>query len=451
MDEVDLRRTELLVGVSAKLGHSRTVEIEAQANSHVGQVRDVNEDAFLIDEGLGLYVVCDGMGGHAGGDVASEMAADTLRSFLRQRRDDLDKMRDGAPADEAATWMQRGVQAASATVFHYASQDKARRGMGCTCSAILLLGNKAVMGHVGDSRVYLKRGGEVYQLSEDHTYLREAVKQGIITPEDAAESNLSNVVTRAVGPKPTVMVDTLVFDVLPGDTFLLCSDGLHNYMNRTDELSATLGASDLRATVDQAIETANERGGGDNITALVIRLTSTPAEEPAGTERVTRITQELTILRHVGLFKELEMKELVNVANAFHYEDYGPNEVVVREGDASDTLFILVNGEAVVSRHGTELGRLKAGDHFGEMALLAQRPRSATVTTEEASHVLVLERARFHELLGGQPVTAAKFLWRLAQTLSLRLDDFYLAQDEARPTLKEGQTEAHGLLKSPFD
>lgn len=430
------------------------MQILVHGVSDVGRVRQLNEDHFLVDQDLGLYIVCDGMGGHAAGDVASKTTADTVRGYLVQRRDLLQAVARGeTSADEAAALLRHGIQSASALVHEMGVQDVSRKGMGTTCCALLILGGKAIMGHVGDSRLYLSRAGQVYQLSEDHTFIQEALRRGMLTPEQAVNNPHQNLVTRAVGPNPSVLVDTLVFDVLPGDTLLLCSDGLHGYVKEAPELAAALQPESLEAITKHLVATANERGGADNITAVALRATVQAPEEKVQSERAHRVTAELQALGHIVLFSELEMKELVKVANAFTHRDIGADEVVVHEGDVSESLFVIVSGKAIVVRGGVEVATLHAGDHFGEMALLSRRPRSATVRSVKPGRLLELSRKAFYEIMQSDSVIAAKFLWRLAQTLSLRLDDVYVLSERLgiEGEGKRGDTQRYGIFPSPFD
>jgi PPM family protein phosphatase len=428
------------------------VQILWHGVSDVGRVRELNEDHFFADPDLGLYLVCDGMGGHRAGDVASRLAAQTVHEHLRGCFSILTEVAQGQRSpDDAAACLRAAIELASACVHELGVQDTQKKGMGTTCSALLLLGGKGIMGHVGDSRLYLARQGQVYQLSEDHTFVQEAIRRGMLTPAQARESAHKNLVTRAVGPSPSVLVDTLVFDVLASDTLLLCSDGLHGYVDDPAELAEALARDEIDALCNRLIHTANERGGADNITCIVIRPTSDSAEDTIQCERTTRITAELSALHHIVLFSELDMKELVKVANACDHRAFGPGEVVVHEGEAAETLFVIVSGAATVSRGGADLALLRSGDHFGEMALLSRRPRSATVQTLQDSTLLALERDRFYGLLQADPVIGAKFLWRLAQTLSLRLDDVYVHQDRLSEAEAKKTTQRYGLFPSPFD
>jgi hypothetical protein len=296
------------------------------------------------------------------------------------------------------------------------------------------------------------RGGAIHQLSEDHTFLQEAVRHGIMTPEQAKQSTHKNIITRAVGPLEKVIVDTLVFDVLDGDTFLLCSDGLHGYIEEPVELTPILAVPRLDAVPAQLVALANGRGGADNITVIALRVEAeagTQEEKEEQTERATLVNAGLETMRHIQLFEELSMAELLRVSNCCRQQDFKPDEVIIREGESSEALFLLVNGQVVVERNEHPVAMLGAGSHFGEMALLSQRPRSATVKARTVANVLVLERSLFFAMLQQDSVLATKFLWRLAQSLSLRLDDFYDLQEAGKDTIKT--TLRFGLYPSPFN
>jgi serine/threonine protein phosphatase PrpC len=238
----------------------------------VGRRREANEDAFLRDDEVGLWVVADGMGGHAAGEVASREAIDTIHGMVRRGKPML-----GAPSpltDEKSRAAQRmlegGVQAATYLLYAMAELDRGMAGMGTTISAMMRFGEHLVLGQVGDSRIYRVRGEEAEQLTEDHTLIAWQLKQGLITPEQARVSRQRNVITRAVGSRDYVQVDTSVWDAMGGDRYLLCSDGLHGYL-KLEEIPAILAEGGAFA-VDKLIDLANGRGGKDNITALVVEV-----------------------------------------------------------------------------------------------------------------------------------------------------------------------------------
>lgn len=249
--------------------------------SDIGRRRLSNEDAFLADDALGLYVVADGMGGHNAGEVASGEAVDALHGMVRQQENALraiEALPKGEPTSEAGTTALRqvlrlvesAVQAATYMVFGLGQANPERKGMGTTLSVLLLRGDYAVTAQVGDSRIYLVRGGNAEQVTEDHTLVAWQLKRGIITPEQAQMSKQKNVITRAVGSREYVEVDTRMLPVQGGDRFLLCSDGLHSYLNHGE--IAELGSDNVRDATARAVQTANQRGGRDNITAVLVEL-----------------------------------------------------------------------------------------------------------------------------------------------------------------------------------
>ncbi|HEY8431678.1 MAG TPA: Stp1/IreP family PP2C-type Ser/Thr phosphatase [Sandaracinaceae bacterium] len=239
----------------------------------IGRRRTSNEDAFLLDDELGLYVVADGMGGHAAGEVASREAVDTVMGMVRRGRAAIERFdREGSEESRRAVQrlLESAVQAATYMVFAIAENDPDQKGMGTTVSALLITQTHAVIAQVGDSRIYLMRDGGVYQLTEDHTLVAWQVKQGIISEAEAALSPHKNVITRAVGSRDYVQVDTQVLEIGPGDRFLLCSDGLHGYLDEREiPPILELGA---HAAVARLIDLANARGGRDNITAVVVEI-----------------------------------------------------------------------------------------------------------------------------------------------------------------------------------
>src|SRR5215813_8738776 len=248
------------------------MRITASGQTDVGRQRDHNEDAYLIDPDLGLYIVCDGMGGHAAGEIASQETVRFVQEAIRRQQAVLTAY-STTPTFEQRTQVlhlvQEAVQEACAHVYAIGQSDPRKKGMGTTIALLLLLGEAAVIAHAGDSRVYLVRDHQAHQLTEDHSLVWSMLKSGQFTKEEAENWPYSNVITRCVGTKPTIQVDTLFVECMAHDRFLLCSDGLHNYLKREDELaqmSARLSLDDFVAT---CIVFANERGGSDNITVVV--------------------------------------------------------------------------------------------------------------------------------------------------------------------------------------
>lgn len=248
------------------------------ARTDVGRKRQINEDAFFHDDAMGFYVVADGVGGHNKGEIASREAVEQLRMWVYGASRDLDRLVERVEAgDTECVWeirrlLESGVKSACYMVFGMAELDPEKKGMSTTMSALLVRGGLAFAVHVGDSRVYRVRKASVLQLTEDHTLINYKLKHGMITKAEAEKAAGKNVITRAVGHKDYVQVDTADLDIAAGDRFLLCSDGLHGYLATDKEVADLCSDGELEECADAAIALANQRGGKDNITALIIEV-----------------------------------------------------------------------------------------------------------------------------------------------------------------------------------
>lgn len=244
------------------------------ARSETGPVRQENQDSCVADPELGLFMVCDGMGGHLGGARASQLACAVVSAELGRLGPLAERAAPGKRIDgeELCHRVTRAVLLAHRAICEEADTDLTKAGMGTTCTLLLLCGDgRGVLGHVGDSRLYQLAGGKVERLSEDHSLVNELVKRGTLTEAEAAVHPQANVILRALGASPGPEVDTRVLPVDGGRTFLLCSDGLTRYFRHDQELAPVLGAGDCRSAVDRLVQTALDAGGRDNVTAVVLR------------------------------------------------------------------------------------------------------------------------------------------------------------------------------------
>lgn len=409
------------------------MQLLAKGLTDVGRKRSHNEDTLLCREDLGLFLVADGMGGHAGGEIASAMAAETVAAFLDSRMSVFQRLQREPDNEEACDDAERvvfdAIHEASRKVFARAQSENGKAGMGTTLTLVVLHGNKGVMGHVGDSRLYLERRGELHQLSEDHSYVNELIRRGLLAKEEAEASPYANVITRAVGIQADVQADTLVFDVLPGDTFLLCSDGLSRYVTDDAELQTMLKGERLDEIPTRLVAVANDRGGKDNITAICVRSVD---ENNLHCTRTQEVLLRVDTLQDIKLFQQLTLRELMTVMESLGAETRQAGSVVVREGDPGVRLYVVLSGHLQVSRQGRPVADLRRGTHFGEMALLNQRPRSASVRAVETSRLLYMTREAFQELVRKHPELGVKLLWSFGQELSLRLDEATLASEPGR-------------------
>lgn len=246
--------------------------IEREALTDVGRARERNEDSYYAGEYV--FAVADGLGGHNAGDVASRLAVEPLAAF--------DRAVEGLPDDRLADALAKAVDAANKAVYQRAQNDAKVRGMGTTLTAVAIANGSAHLAHVGDSRCYLVRAGEISQLSSDHTLVARMVEEGKLTPEQAETHPQRSILTRALGAEPDIDVDTLEIQLLPGDRLVLCSDGLSSVIGDEQILATLADSKGLKEACKRLIDLANERGGPDNITVVVVEVTGEGAARPAG-------------------------------------------------------------------------------------------------------------------------------------------------------------------------
>ncbi len=389
------------------------------ALSDPGLKRSANEDSYLMDEEIGLFVVCDGVGGHVAGGTASDMAGKMIRQVVNDGRTIIQKYNaDRSLKNRAivAGLLQKAIQTANEQIFRMAEVDVVKRGMCTTVVALIVLEDYAILAHVGDSRIYLHRTNQVHQLTEDHKYAIEMVKRGLMKPEEALKSPQANVLTRAVGIQPAVQVDTLQLELADGDLFLLCSDGLHNYADRT-ELKSRFTGADVKALPTQLIEFAKAQGGSDNITAICVKLEM----EKTARDDVVDALKKTEIFGKIPMFRYLGYTEMTKVLSIAHLKQYAAGASIVNQGDPSDEMYIIAAGEADVLKNGVKIAERKKGDFFGEMGIFDNAPRSATVSARTAVTGITLHRKDLLELLRQESQIAVKLLWALNRELNERI------------------------------
>lgn len=251
------------------------MQLSVGAGTDVGMIRSGNEDAFFAeaDARRGVFIVADGMGGHAAGEVASEMAVQIVSRELLALASAYDP--------EAPPRMARALQQANRAIYERMLAESDKQGMGTTASVLLLSEDRYLIGQIGDSRIYLLRDGELRQLTKDHSYVQEQVDAGLLTPEQARYHPYSNVITRCVGASEEVEADLFEGTMRAGDVFLVASDGLTGMVDDRRLQQILLARSGPGRIVDALITEANGRGGLDNITAIVIQVAATT---PRGTD-----------------------------------------------------------------------------------------------------------------------------------------------------------------------
>lgn len=345
--------------------------VEAVHRTDVGRQREANEDSLFSR--TPVFVVADGMGGAQAGEVASRMAVAAFEP--------------DPPADEEQapeSWLRDTVRRANREIFDFAQGDTTRSGMGTTLTAALVEGDEVSFGHVGDSRAYLFRDGELSQLTNDHSLVEELRRQGKLTKAQAAEHPQRSVITRALGPEPDVAVDTMTVQARPGDVFLLCSDGLTTMIG--DEMIASIieRADNLDIAARKLVDAANDYGGRDNITVVLFRLEEEGAEAAGGGGAVSAASEEATL---IGPSAEAEGLSAENVrAEAAAHRARNERPIAVPSGRAKRegpwrgrilrTLLVLVALAAVVfgAWYGARQIYFLGTDEGGRVALFRGLP-----------------------------------------------------------------------------
>jgi serine/threonine protein phosphatase PrpC len=391
----------------------------------VGRRRDHNEDAYLVDEALQLYIVADGMGGHACGEVASGLAVQAFQDFVHERCDVVWGFRDGSPS--IPCWMVRrlledALHAACREVWRKAQETPEMRGMGTTLVALLVAGERGFIAHVGDSRAYLVREGQSVQLTRDHSVLNELLRRGEITEASANSTyaGFKHALSRAVGVCEDVEVDTTDFEILPGDVFLLASDGLTGYV-KGEELPPLVDTLPHDALPGALVATANDRGGEDNITAVVVRVEPDAMDVAGDEQRSREFATKITAFRALPLFRHLDYGEMIRVLSVTDVAVMPQGEVVLREGQEGDAMYVVLSGRVVLDKQGARIAEFEGGAHFGEVSLVDKAPRSATATVVEEARLLRLKREHLYAFVQREPEIAVKLLWSFAETLGERL------------------------------
>jgi serine/threonine protein phosphatase PrpC len=407
------------------------LDIKARGVSDVGKARTGNEDAIAVDEAHGVFVVSDGMGGHGNGEIASKAAVAMVHEellaaqpvFARFRDDPSDLHRDAALVAFVNAFVKT-----CAHVYDLGREGQSTGRMGSTLDTILRVGDRVILGHVGDGRIYLVRGEQIYRLTEDHTIIAEQIRAGVVTEADARKSPFLGVLTRAMGTHPSVRVDTLILDLSPGDRLVMCTNGLYQYVDGP-ALLRLLGPEGGDA--GELVAHANAAGGADNISVILLECAPYPApaqgraaapQPAAGAQKATsQVSSRIDAIRRLPLFQYLSYREQVAVLSVTQSRSYGAGDAIVKQGSPGNEMFIVIDGQLVVERDGVKIAELGPGGHFGEMSLVDDAPRSATVAALTATDVLSIGHAELNGLMRMEPALGVKVLWSFVQVLSARL------------------------------
>ena len=395
---------------------------QGYGKSVAGNDWDPSVGAYLADNDLGLYIVSDGVGGQVCGELASALTVRAAAEHVDKQRDVLNGIRSAeAPEEKALKIAEEALLRACAEVYGADRTHSDCESMGSTATLVLMLGNKAVMAHVGDTRLYLHRGGKVHKLSQDHTVIAEYVRMGTISETEANDHVFQNILTRSLGKHRSTVVDTLLFDLLPQDRLLLCSNGLRSAIRNTEEL-APFFELDFETIADSIVDHVASLGGSDDMTAVVIRpsreffskLRSAPSYRP--------IDKYFNLLDSVQIFEDLSFRQLQRIINLSQIEYHDAGKTLFREEHYCPGMIVVLEGSVSMTRQGEQTGVLNAGDSAQEISLICERPSHSTYTTLEPSRILLLERDVFRQFTRQFPRIGMTVLGRLSERLANEID-----------------------------
>ncbi len=393
---------------------------QSVVRSDLGLRRRSNEDSTSADDELGLYIVCDGMGGHRGGEVASATACRVTEREILRHRSLIEEIQSGQrPAREAVDIARQALEAANRQVFELA-QSPGLSGMGTTLTLLLFLGRKGVLAHVGDTRIYLLRRDALHLMTSDHTGVAELVRARTVTEQQAKKMPIAHLLTRAVGIQPAVEVDTLLFDVLPADRFLLCSDGLTEYVFERSELKQFLQGA-FSEIAKSLVDKANAAGGKDNISAIVVRA---EIEDDGETLIDIHSDLHLKVVAIAGAFgfDDLHLRTIQRLLNISRARELDPREVFCAQGETVDRILIVLEGELELRVDDKKVGQVDSHEFIGRRYLFEASPAKATVMATQPTRALEIERSAFWQFVRRHPVTGVRILSRVAWKTQKKLD-----------------------------
>jgi serine/threonine protein phosphatase PrpC len=383
--------------------------------THPGR-REHNEDAVLALPQVPVVAVADGMGGPDSGDRAAQMAVEVIRRASRSLQE-----RNATIASTKSTEDRLALGRLIDQVFNRANQEiqefshqHSRPGMGSTLVLATFVSGRAFIAHVGDSRAYVIRGGQLVRLTNDHTLAELNLRRGRIGREEYEKSPDRRVLYQALGAGVEVDVDLAEVRLTAGDLLLLCSDGLTRALHE-DAIAANVRPGDLQGSADRLVEMSLAAGAPDNVTLVLLNLEPEDGDEPI--EAVTEV------MRQVFLFRQMSQPDLLTIAPYLEDRVFEKDEVICSEGEPADEFFVLVSGRVRVTTGTTHLVDVSRGGHFGELALARPSTRSATVKALTPTRLLALSRERFQELCRNKPELGNRLTFALLDTVGDRLRD----------------------------
>lgn len=387
---------------------------QTSALSDVGLVRQNNEDRYLCEPELGLFAVADGMGGHAGGEVASAMAVEGL---LRAMATIPDQAFVAEPSlnnrRQLLDFLSAAISQINADIYARGNSERSLRGMGCTLDVILIRGRSLFLAHVGDSRIYGVLGGTLFPLTEDHTVGQALISSGAMTAEEVNNHPQRNQLMRALGIYPKVEIDVAYLDIAPEDSFLLCSDGVYGMIDPALIPEALRQPSEL--AVRTLVQAALDGGGRDNATAVVIQVSSCEAGPPirVGSEEVRRAMEA------ASLFAGFTSTELLRMQQLAIGQVVEVDEPVFRESQILSEIYLVLEGRISLWSGSRRVAWMAAGDPFGELSFFPSESRT-TAKADQPTRLLIFPLDSLHSLMRSDSALGVKLALNTLKRVSKR-------------------------------
>lgn len=397
--------------------------IKAFGLSSVGRDRDNNEDRFLINEGLGFYVVADGAGAGPGGEQAAGQAVAGAEAFLDGKRGRLEEIRgQSGELQELRSLAREALECAAARVNRLMAEERLSLAA-ASLTMILVSGPHVAVAHVGDSRLYLYRDGKIHQLTDDHTIPAELARQGIIPRKNVENHPFAKVLTRYLGSQESVIVDTLTFTALSGDQLLLCTNGASATVRDRGKLRGLFKDMAPRAMTEWIVEEGSKSLSGDDCTALALAFDFESESDEERLQLDSWVKVSHGVLVDLPLFEGLSFAQRARVLSHSSISIYEEGDSLVEEGETSSSLYIVLSGQLKLSAAGYDLRLVNAGGCLGQSFLLEPRESRATLTAVNEAQVLELESDRLFELCAQRPRLGALFLKNLGRSLAQRVNE----------------------------